>query len=190
VWRPLATPAPRFRHRRAQRIGWLPWKRGRRNNAAIVAALSLINGRRQTLRDGMFKCFEGYLKVMDYKTRAIEAADGATPKADEYQRYMAYYRALFDLLWTEYYLWKNRTLRDEPYVQWLIQRQKQFGEQAVARQDGAASRDISYRIVWDTLKRDGYYDAADPFVRHMDRVHGGQSPSAVLRERKPLDGWW
>jgi hypothetical protein len=171
-----------------QRFSWLTVFVGL--SAAIVAALSLVNGRRQTLRDGMFKCFEGYLKVMDYKAKAMEAAEGPTPNHDEYQRYLAYYRALFDLLWTEYYLWKNRTLRDEPYMQWLIQRQKQFLEPPTSRQNGGAVEPISYQLVWFMLKKDGYYDAKDPFVRHMDRVHGGESPRGVLSERKPVDGWW
>ena len=157
--------------------------------AAIIASLQLVNARRQTLRDGLFKCFEGYLKVMEYKSKALEAErKPPREKQDEYQRFEDYYRSLFDLQWTEYYLWRNRPIRDKPYRQWLMQRSKQYKLTEVARQHGATAEPISYALVWNSLRTE-YFEPNDPFLVHVDNVHAG-NVDAAIQERKLWEGWF
>lgn len=143
----------------------------------LVAFLSFRENWKRNFREAIFKCNEGYLKVMECKSKAL----AATTK-EKQQTFNDYFRMLFDLQWTEFQLWHTGTLPTEQYREWLRQRKRDFDAPAVTIQTEAGNLSISYSIVWNELLAQHYYDPSDPFILHMKKVHEGKIDE-VLKDR-------
>jgi hypothetical protein len=149
--------------------------------AVVLAVVAYIQTRRRDTRDAIFKAFDSYLKVMDYRAQAV-----VNPSREAWHHY---YRAMFDLQWAEFYAWSTHAIPDEPYRIWLRQRQRQY--QKEYNKAGVADGEISYKIVWDELsgtnagnQSDPYFDSKDPFIKHMNFVHSGKIDSAMKMNKK------
>jgi hypothetical protein len=117
-------------------------------------------------RDALFKAFDSYLKIRDLRAKATAS------KIDE--DWQEYYRALFDLQWSEYYIWREGALADKPYRVWLEQHYSMFEKDE--KPAGAAG----YRAAWKSLCDASYFGVGDAFVRHMNAVHRGKINQALI----------
>jgi hypothetical protein len=142
--------------------------------AAVITIVSYIQTRQRDVRDGLFKAFESYLRVMDYREAAVDI--------NTYETWHHYYRAMFDLQWSEFYAWRAGAIPDAPYKMWLQQRMRQYekGETKVVAKD----KKISYKIVWDELSKSHnnpipYFEPEDDFVAHMKHVHNNKLNKAM-----------
>ncbi len=150
----------------------------------IVGLASVFQNLGRGRREGLFKCLESYWQVMKFRAEAEEKLT--------YEKYYDYYRALFDLQWSEYQLWKRYSLPTSAYREWIKQRRRDYNKPAVQRQrrDTNTMENISYKMVWDDLIKDSYYDAKDPFIAHLEKIHDNRLPiEALLRDRKLWNFW-
>lgn len=141
--------------------------------SSIIALLTLLQVKKTNTLEAFFKCLEGYLKIMDYRSIAI--------KEKNFYSYLDYYRALFDLQWSEYQMWLRDTIPDGPYRVWLGLRYGQYCEESLELNDcveGVADT-ISYRLVWERLLSKNYFEEKDPFRAHMELVHEGNLDDAM-----------
>lgn len=144
----------------------------------IIAVVTFFTFRAGNLREGLFKCLDGYWKVMDYKAQA--------DSDQTYEKLHHYYRALFDLQWSEFQIWQRRSLRSSIYREWLNQRHHDFTSDLVRKTIEQNSREICYRLVWRELSENGYFHRSDPFITHLAKVHMGNVEGAMSDRSK----WW
>jgi hypothetical protein len=144
--------------------------------SALFSYLTYREHWKRNIGDAFFGCLEAYYKVMEYHTKAeIEKS---------FEGYFTYFRALFDLQWSEYQMWLLGYLQDKPYKAWCSARYNDYSLVEISSTDAyGQSFPISYKIVWDKLIKDGYYSSNDSFISHMTLVHAGRIEDA-LRERK------
>lgn len=141
-------------------------------SSILIAILSYKISRRNATRDTFFLCFGKYLDVMKTKSNAI--------KENKAELAEAYYRELFDLLWTEFNLFQRKLIEKETYKRWLSARYKEF----VNNSPGIGVFDkIKYKNEWEKLK-EFYFDKDDPFIEHMDAVHKGFLNDAIKNVKK------
>ncbi len=147
--------------------------------AQIVAALGVMAAAIFTFRAAnvhkkastgatMISCLEQYTKVMEHKREAIE---GNSISLAEW-----YYREIFDLLWSELHLWKDKVILDETIFAWLYIRRKQYDDDDTisVTLPGGKSQDIKYKDEWDKVITGHYYHPKDPYIDFMRRVHDGE----------------
>ena len=143
--------------------------------SAAFAYVNLRLTRRRDCRETLFKCLDAYNKVMDYKAK--------TRAEHTYDAYLDYYRALFDLHWTEYQMWMEDAVKPKHYRAWLNARKMSYLAPATTVLVNHVATPISYRIVWDCLLQNGYFERSDPFVGHMELVHAGRIEEALGKEK-------
>lgn len=140
--------------------------------SSLIALFMLFQIKEGNTREAFFKCLDEYFKIMDYRSKAIIDKKCET--------YFDYYRALFDLQWSEYHMWLRGSIPDTPYRIWIELRNRQYLEkcQECINEVGKAEN-TNYRIVWERLLKESYYTAKDPFVAHMNLVHEGKFDEAM-----------
>ena len=127
-------------------------------------------------RDALFKALDVYLKVRELRSKA--------ETSHTHQDWEDYYRALFDLQWSEFQVWRNDALPDQPYKAWLLQHHKMY--ETDEKPLVAPTPAISYRTAWADLLNSGYFLSTDSFVAHMKAVHEGK---VALAMRSKLPQW-
>lgn len=130
-----------------------------------------IEDQKATLRANIqIECLRVYLKIQKDK-RLAESQN------DPYLCYN-YYRALFDLHWTEFNLWIDGQISDQIMRAWLGVRNRNYNSSGfnIALPNG---ENVTYRYVWEDLIHENYFSPEDHFVRFMGMVHDNQIDEAM-----------
>jgi hypothetical protein len=133
--------------------------------------------RRRDNRDALFKALDGYLRTRELRSKAERETD----PSKAWENWAEYYRVLFDLHWSEFYVWSGEAIADAPYEEWMKQLRQDFKEHKTAKN---AVPQIGIHIAWDELRDKKYFDDNDEFVRHMDLVRAGQIDEAMSRKHR------
>jgi hypothetical protein len=146
--------------------GAIPWiMLGATIAAAITAYCNYKTAKaakEAIMASNLFNCLNAYTRVMRTKTEALEQKSKRLCED--------YYRELFDLLWTEFQLWKADMIPDHMMSAWSSVRYRSYKypeELSFTAEDGG-KWDTSYRKAWDDLEKSIYPDA---FVDFMGRIH-------------------
>jgi hypothetical protein len=128
------------------------------------------------------ECLGQYLSIMSKEARAIQ--DNEMAYAYDSQR------ALIDLVWFEFHLWRKGHVDDENFYAWMDTRRRSYsGGQpelkfnkdgrpeymttyAIANHD--ANDDtvvVSYKRVWDHVESTHYYPSEDKYLQLMKQIH-------------------
>lgn len=139
--------------------------------SSLIALLALTQIIRRNTREAFFKCLDGYFKVMEYRSKATND--------NKCYAYFDYYRALFDLQWSEYQMWLRNSIPDKPYRVCIEMRHSQYGKEYYGYKSENGENTASYRIAWERLLKESYYNTNDPFVAHMKLLHEGKFDDAM-----------
>jgi len=84
----------------------------------------------------------------------------------------AYYRQYFDLLWTEFQLWRRGLIPNSIMHAWLLAVHRSYRDQAFPyRAQDSSEAQLTHKEAWDHAMRELYFDQQDPFVTFVEHVY-------------------
>ena len=147
--------------------GAIPWIMLAATIAAAAAAGFTWSGakavRKSTTSSNLINCLNSYITIMKARTQAIDSKNE--------QRCKDFYRELFDLHWTEFQMWRAGLIPDHVMKAWLDVRRRNYKEDSIRFEKDGREVTVSYREVWDELKRKNYFEPEDLYRRFMNQIH-------------------
>ena len=138
--------------------------------ATLFARQSAKLAEKANIGSTMLACLERYTAVMADKRNAVKKHDILLAKQ--------FYRELFDLHWSEMYLWKDGIISDSTMLYWLKVRKRNYDNDRISVKtkdlDKVQEVDVSYKDYWNEINNTRYFERDDPFVKLMEEVHDGK----------------
>lgn len=140
--------------------------------AALASFLAVWMVKRQTQSQILLGCLQAYVEVRKQRQEALELSSELAC--------FEYYRALFDLHWTEFRLWRSGQIPKRAMSAWLDARHRNFQHDSIGFTDESGNKQyITYQDVWNRLVQQMYFAPSDNFITFMTLVHDGQIEKAM-----------
>ncbi len=130
---------------------------------ALFALRAIWTQQKQTRSAILLECLRSYVTIREIQTEALHE--------DSPLKCFEYYRAVFDLHWSEFQLWYDKQIGDSVMWAWLDARQRNFASDKLTVTVKGQPQITKYADVWEKLKKEGYFAPKDPFVAFMNKVH-------------------
>jgi len=115
----------------------------------------------------MISTLEDYLKIYEYRLDAVVEKD---PDA-RIEKAKHYWRALLDLQWTEYRLYKKKFIDTEIFATWTFSKYLNYIIDTVTKiKTDNEVAGVTLRQVWDELNEVQYFKSNDCFRNYMEAV--------------------
>lgn len=138
------------------------------NLCVVVVALRSNKKSDESIKSNiMLQCLEKYVMIRKDRTKAT------TEKSVEMAR--DYYREFIDLFWFEFQLWKDGLIDDHIMKAWLYSRHESYLHDEIK----CISEKVSYKDVWDEMRKSRYFSPGDPFLIFMDYSHDNKVEEAM-----------
>lgn len=142
--------------------------------AAVSAALAAVftwfaaDGTKKASRGAaLLSCLERYIAIM--KDRREAQDEQSVQLAEDF------FREMFDLHWSEFYLWRDGVIPDRAMLSWLRVRKRNFdGEAIPCRTASGEEKSVTYKECWEAAASQNYFEIDDPFRQFMDKTHAGE----------------
>lgn len=149
---------------------------------AFVAAFTLATVRRlshQTRAAILLDCLRNYVAIRKDRTTALAENSGDLCRD--------YYRALIDLHWSEFQIWRMGEIEDRVMSAWLYARWRNWEKDEICLPNGTKQK-FTYAEEWKELVDTRYFDPNDEFIEFMNYVHRNEIPKALAMKNKRRSG--